>query len=1060
MKLSVLLASDFLDQARMRGSDYYRRGAVQLVGGSAHHALALVSGSRIYDVDIAIGPDDLTMGCDCPYFADHGGCKHVWATILAAEDRGWLTANARWRSTYDYEPVLPKTKPKKEQSRWRQDLEALVPKSSTETWPADREILYVVDVPGSVTAGVLVLNLFAREPKRTGGYKKATVPRLTRGLLRELPNAADRHVIGLLSATKNYSWSSLGDYEAVSANYSVLHPLARTVMELAAATGRCMLRLEPGSEEFVPIAWDGGEPWRVELRLSREDGTCVASGFLRRGQDEMELSAPVLVTDGGLVFTRTHVAPLAEGGDFRWISYLRAKDRIEAPAAEAQAMLAALIEHPSPVKLDVPEDMRFEEIREPPKPMVTVHAAKDWRDRLRARLSFEYAGHSVADGTAGRGFYDANSRRFVVRDPDAEAAARQVLTEVGLSGPAKYWDELEPVWDLPARKLPALVSACLAAGWHVEADGKLFRRPGAMRAEVSSGVDWFELHGEVDYGETSVKLPALLAAMKRGDGMVKLDDGTYGVLPEEWLTRFGMFARLGTAGGDHIRFRRNQAGLLDALLAAQPEFQCDDTFARVRNELRTFDGVRAAEQPGGFVGQLRDYQREGLGWMHFLRRFGFGGCLADDMGVGKTAQVLALLEARRTDNSQRGPSLVVVPKSLVFNWKQESERFTPSLRVLDHTGGGRNIGSFNDYDLILTTYGTLRRDAAEFSSLEFDYVVLDEAQTIKNAETESAKAARLLKARHRLALSGTPVENHLGELWSLFEFLNPGMLGSASVFKVTAAATRNPSEETKKLLAHALRPFLLRRTKEQVAKELPAKSEQTIFCEMEGPQRKLYNELRTHYRNSLLKKVDSVGLAKSKIQVLEALLRLRQAACHPGLLDPKRIGDPSAKIDLLMEQLEELIEEGHKALVFSQFTSLLAIVRDLLDKRQVPYEYLDGATRDRQQCVEKFQNDPDCRLFLISLKAGGLGLNLTAAEYVFLLDPWWNPAVEAQAVDRAHRIGQTRQVFAYRIIARDTVEEKVLELQKSKRELAAAIIGEENSVIRDLKREDLELLLS
>jgi SNF2 family DNA or RNA helicase len=286
------------------------------------------------------------------------------------------------------------------------------------------------------------------------------------------------------------------------------------------------------------------------------------------------------------------------------------------------------------------------------------------------------------------------------------------------------------------------------------------------------------------------------------------------------------------------------------------------------------------------------------------------------------------------------------------------------------------------------------------------------------------------------------------------------MLGEAKVLNMAGGLARNPGEDARRLLAQALRPFILRRTKQQVARELPEKTEQTIFCELEGPQRKHYDELRKHYRESLLSRVQQQGMGKSKMHVLEALLRLRQAACHPGLLDAARIHEPSAKLDVLMDQLAELREEGHKALVFSQFTSLLSIVRGRLDAEEIRYEYLDGSTRDRQARVDAFQNDPGCGLFLISLKAGGLGLNLTAAEYVFLLDPWWNPAVEAQAVDRAHRIGQTRPVFAYRLIARDTVEEKVLELQKTKRELADAILGEDNSVIRDLKREDLELLLS
>src|SRR5260370_1076536 len=277
--------------------------------------------------------------------------------------------------------------------------------------------------------------------------------------------------------------------------------------------------------------------------------------------------------------------------------------------------------------------------------------------------------------------------------------------------------------------------------------------------------------------------------------------------------------------------------------------------------------------------------------MGFLRRFSFGGCLADDMGVGKTAQVLALFETRRelrATGEPLGPSLVVVPRSLVFNWKQEAERFTPRLRVLDYTGTERNGNGFADYDLVLSTYGRLRRDAVRLKDVEFDYIVLDEAQAVKNADTESAKAVRLLRGGHRLALSGTPVENHLGELWALFEFLNPGMLGGASVFKMAGSAARNPDEDTRRLLAHALRPFILRRTKEQVARELPPKTEQTVYCEMKSAQRQLYDELRQHYRNALLKRIETDGIAKSKIQVLEALLRLRQAACHPGLTQPKQ----------------------------------------------------------------------------------------------------------------------------------------------------------------------------
>jgi SNF2 family DNA or RNA helicase len=317
----------------------------------------------------------------------------------------------------------------------------------------------------------------------------------------------------------------------------------------------------------------------------------------------------------------------------------------------------------------------------------------------------------------------------------------------------------------------------------------------------------------------------------------------------------------------------------------------------------------------------------------------------------------------------------------------------------------------------------------------------------------------VLNARHRLALSGTPIENHLGELWSLFEFLNPGLLGSAAAFSRAGTGERL-DDDAIALLSRGLRPFILRRTKEQVASDLPPKTEQTLYCELERPQRAMYDELLAHYRRTLLKGSHANEIGRDKLQVLEALLRLRQAACHPGLIDRRRSNEPSAKLDVLVPRLVEAVEENHKTLVFSQFTSMLAILRSRLDENGVPYEYLDGRTRDRQSRVERFQNDPECRLFLISLKAGGLGLNLTAAEYVFLLDPWWNPAVEAQAIDRAHRIGQERHVFAYRLIARDTVEERVLELQQRKRRLADAILTADSGLIRDLRWEDLELLLS
>ena len=617
--------------------------------------------------------------------------------------------------------------------------------------------------------------------------------------------------------------------------------------------------------------------------------------------------------------------------------------------------------------------------------------------------------------------------------------------------------------ELPVKRMAQVTRDLVQAGWRVEAEGKLIRPASEFKLAVTTGHRLVRARRPGRLRRPGWwPCPSLLDAARRGETMVSLGDGSIGMLPEDWLKKYGMLVDLGAAENGHVRFSSAQAGLLDALLAAQPEIQVDAGFTKVRRVAPPVRwGQRPLEAPAGFHGELRPYQCEGLGWLDYLQQFDFGGILADDMGLGKTIQVLALLQRRRSRRQSKGPSLGVVPRSLVFNWILEAGKFTPRLRVLDYTGPNRHAlrEQFDQYDLIITTYGTLRTDIMELGQFEFDYVILDEAQAIKNADSQAAKAARLLRGRHRLAMSGTPIENHLGELWSIFEFLNPGMLGTNAIFKRHVSGGGALEVEDRTLLAKALRPFILRRTKAQVVKDLPEKSEQTLHCDMEPAQRQLYEELRAHYRQALLRK-DAAELNRSKIEVLEALLRLRQAACHPGLIDPTRAAEPSAKLDMLLPQISEVVEEGHKALVFSQFTSFLALVRDRLDQENLRYEYLDGRTRNRAERVERFQNDPEIPIFLISLKAGGLGLNLTAAEYVYLLDPWWNPAVEAQAIDRSHRIGQTQHVFAYRLICGDTVEEKILELQQRKRDLADAILNADNRLIQNLTRDDLEFLLS
>ena len=1079
MTLATLLAH-FVDwRVRERGRSYFQTDKVRLVTSGPEAVEAVVTGSEEYGVTLTREDASVWAYCSCPFFQGGEPCKHVWAAILAADAQKALRGPA---GDLPRTLLLPSAaqelvRPMQTQT-WRDALGRLAtgpsPSPAPAPIPEDREILYLLDLPATLKSRQLTVRLMTARRQEDGGWEAVNPLAMRRDAIALLPDP-DRTLLSLLNLGANETavprWSVPGAADQVPAVCAISSSTARLLLPQLGATDRFRIRPDKETKVGDPIAWDGGPPWEIWLE-AREgaEGSLRLSASLRRGEERLEArSGPVVLGDSGFLLVNgpagTRVAPFADAGS-RWIELLEPERAVRVPAAERDEMLDRLLATPRLPPLDLPESMRFEETRAVPRPLLRLLATGWPRGGPRASLSFLYEGREVAPSSPQRGVYQPAERRFLLRDPAAEERAAARLRELGFR-PDPYSFSQPITLSLAAGRVPKAVSALVAEGWAVEAEGKLYRSAGSVRMSVSSGVDWFDLEGEADFEGQAVPLPKVLAAIRQGARFIALGDGSLGMLPEEWIQKFAPIARMGTTEGDRVRFRSIQAVLLDSWLADEPEVPVDEAFERARRRLREFEGVEPADPPPGFRGELRPYQRLGLGWLHFLRDFGFGGCLADDMGLGKTVQVLALLEARRERRFAENlpPSLVVVPRSLVFNWLAEAARFTPGLRVLDYTGAGRarareEDDPFRDCDLVVTTYGTLRKDVGTLRETEFDYLILDEAQAIKNASSQTAKAARLLRGRHRLALTGTPVENHLGELWSLIEFLNPGFLGASTALRAHAEELRSPTPESRGMLSRALRPLILRRTKEAVAPELPAKVEQTIYCELPPKQRKLYDELRDHYRGTLGAKIDAQGLARTRFAILEALLRLRQAACHPGLVDPGRAGEPSAKLDLLVPQLREVLDEGHKALVFSQFTSFLALLRGQLDAEKVPYLYLDGQTRDRQEKVEAFQSDPEQRLFLISLKAGGLGLNLTAADYVYLLDPWWNPAVESQAIDRAHRIGQERPVFASRLVARDTVEEKILDLQKSKKDLADAVIEADRRLLAKLGREDLELLLS
>ena len=866
-------------------------------------------------------------------------------------------------------------------------------------------------------------------------------------------------------------------------------------------TGRLVMQPEPrrAPEEVVPLIWDGGRPWELAFVVEPDDedlpqrrrnaadddsppprpAKATLTAALVRGSQRKSLREPRAILKSGIVVFADRIARLDAGDAAAWIDQFERRGPIELASSHCDGLierLALLAELPR-VVLPAWTGWRIES--GPPRPKLVLDDSpavstddpaatgrrRQPRVQLAGRVWFDYSGILIAADDPAGGAVDADRKVLVRREREAEREALAALPRHGFTPPrgaSLDGEELVHHVEVARNRLDGSVSQLAATGWTVEVAGRRYRPAGSVAWNVTSGIDWFELSADIDFGGIAADFPALLEALASGRRAVELPDGSLGILPESFATEFAPFAALAQKHDGKLRYGRIQVALLDALLAGQPRSQVDEAFERLREQLASGERPEAEPEPEGFQGTLRHYQLEGVGWLVFLESLGLGGCLADDMGLGKTIQVLALLLRRKGEMAAAGlphrPTLVVVPKSLVFNWMDEAHKFAPALRVVNHTGNarGENGDNLEDHDIVITTYGTLRRDIIRHRETEFDYVVLDEAQSIKNAASQAAKACRLLKARHRLALTGTPVENHIGELWSIFEFLNPGQLGSAARLRRFLADGRGSAE----VVARAVRPYLLRRTKAEVLSDLPEKTEQTLFVELGEAQRKAYDDLRHHFRAELSGKIGRMGIGRSRIAVLEALLRLRQTACHPGLVDPARIDDPSAKLDTLLEQLDEVIDEGHKVLVFSQFTSFLSILRRRLDAKSTTYEYLDGRTTDRQSRVVRFQEDPDCRLFLVSLKAGGQGLNLTAADYIYILDPWWNPAVEAQAVDRAHRIGQTRRVFAYRLIARDTVEEKILALQDKKRELAESIVRADAGVVANLTPEDVELLLS
>jgi non-specific serine/threonine protein kinase len=1080
-------------QTIQRGRAYYKDGRVYDINMvNDQKAVCLVNGDTDeYAIEIEIDKKsgELTFECDC-YYAEEGNfCKHMIAAALEVSE---YLRDEEGDEDDEFEPTASKTN--ESTGDWKTKLMqsvALMPRQST---GGNRILRYAV-------AMILTRNKYGFSYYNNGGqqYSYTLEPFVVKenewASLQELEAPTVESVNALLE--KNKAWIKAG--ETV---YNTLNPkgclnasdeaiafigLARNIGSMYGnVSGHLNNYLSILSKLDVPVFLGSTRyPQKIEHRLSIQPDPIQIQIDMQ--QDEKKLSLQAGFDKNG---TFTHIQKKIEvmTNNPTWvlvddtiaqIENSRALDILSAFPVEIpnqqvglfREQYFPLIAQALPIKSDL---VKWNDIHAEAVPR--LYLQDDNKEKvLRASLRFGYGDHEALLGKSTELPYglasipDTWELVRVHRQPEREEYFYQLLTDpiyrLKRAGSPHPHGTLElraraHPYDFLMHSIPAL----LKAGFEIYGEenlkaGRINRNTATLRVQISSGIDWFDLKTVVEFGDQQVNFHDIRKALKRKENYIKLADGSIGQIPQEWLEKYKHLWGLAEETADGFRVSDLHLSLIDSLLEEDASIQTPPDLIQRREQFRHFERIAPQPLPQGFTGELRPYQKHGYDWLHFLREYKFGGILADDMGLGKTVQVLTYLQSLQEQAQAESAALLVVPKSLIANWQRESEKFTPSLKFLEYMGNFRNkdVSIFNDYDVVITTYGTMLRDIEILHNYKFHHIILDESQAIKNPLAKSAKAARLLNAEHRIVMTGTPVENNTFELWSQFAFLNPGLLGSMDYFKSQFA---NPietagDEKTAELLRKLVYPFILRRTKEQVALELPPRTERIVYTDMDTAQKKLYTQTRERYRAELMGLIESEGMNNARFKVLEGLLRLRQIAIHPALVDKKYKGE-APKFEVLLETLETLQAENHKALVFSQFVETLKLVRKELDARKIKYIYLDGQTQKRQDKVDEFQNDPSIPFFLISLKAGGVGLNLTAADYVIHLDPWWNPAVEMQASDRAHRIGQTRPVFVYKIIARDTVEEKILQLQEKKRALVRNIIATEASFFKSLTQDDVK----
>ena len=812
----------------------------------------------------------------------------------------------------------------------------------------------------------------------------------------------------------------------------------------------------------------GATAWRVPV-----EATLETSGEIRLNLPA-NLALPTLIAGKSLwAFRGDSLEPV--GLPVQWRDLFRGPmklPRSRVPLFLSQELVVLEAES------EVDANFGIDEFTLEPQAPRFILALKGGLNQVQAQLQCAYGARIMTVGVTAKDeslwLPDPKSTtRYSTRDFGAEVAAAERMRRAGFNGP-----DAQGRWNLHGESAVVRFFARDYPRWQREWDVSLeeklkhsttknFERLEPRFEIRPSGERWFDVEMSLASGDgekfSAADIQRLILS---GNGTTRLKNGRIALIDTGALEEFTEVLR-DCAPQQHARgyrFSDVQAGFLDATLRQHPGWQVQSASGWRERAAQQSGQAKLTCPPLGTLEEvLRPYQRQGVAWLQFLRDNKFGGILADEMGLGKTLQTLAFIQSCHTNRNLSGPVLIVCPTSLVFNWLAEAKKFTPGLKVVALHGTSRHE-RFEDIagsDLAITSYALIRRDAERYRELEFDTLVLDEAQHIKNRQTQNAQAVKAVRTSHRLVLTGTPMENSVLDLWSIFDFLMPGYLGSATDFRerYELPITRDKDEAVQARLGRRLRPFILRRLKTEVAKDLPAKLEQVSYCELTEDQAEIYKQVLAVSRKEVMDAVGAQGVAKSKMIVLNALLRLRQICCDLRLLKMENAeftDDSSGKLAMFGELLEEAIDGGHRVLVFSQFTTMLGLLREKLAAEKIEYCYLDGATTNRGAVVEKFQNTEKIPVFLISLKAGGVGLTLTGADTVVHFDPWWNPAVEDQATDRAHRIGQTRVVTSYKLITRGTVEEKILSLQQKKRAIIKATLGGEETLADNLTWEEIQ----